>query len=76
MLERGARNLSDTKGPTMKKKARRVRVKGNRSKGARLEVIFAPELLSDARAAAGAEPLAEFVRAAVRERVSRLQARR
>lgn len=57
--------------------ARRSRVsKGNRSKGERLEVVFAPELLAEARAAAGAEPLADFVRAAVRERVVRLEARR
>lgn len=67
---------------TKKKKATpasrvRARVsKGNRSKGTRLEVVFAPELLTEARAVAGAEPLADFVRAAVRERVVRLQARR
>ena len=50
--------------------------KGNRSKGERLEVVLAAELLAEVRAAAGAEPLSDFVRAAVRERVVRLQARR
>lgn len=50
--------------------------KGNRSKGERLEVVFAPELLEQARAAAGEESLADFVRAAVSERVVRLAARR
>lgn len=50
--------------------------KGNRSKGERLEVVFAPELLAQARAVAGDSALAEFVRAAVSERVARLTARR
>jgi hypothetical protein len=50
--------------------------KGNRSKGERLEVVLAPELIAEARDAAGEESLSDFVRAAVRERVMRLQARR
>lgn len=45
--------------------------KGNRSKGERFELVFSPELLAEVRAAAGGEPLADFVRAAVRERVAR-----
>ena len=51
--------------------------RGNRSKGERLEVIFAPELLAEARKTKGeTESLADFVRTAVRERVVRLGARR
>jgi hypothetical protein len=51
--------------------------KGNRSKGERFELVFPPELLAGVRAAKTAsEPIADFIRTAVRERVVRLEARR
>lgn len=50
--------------------------KGNRTAGERLEVVFTPELLAAVREASADEPISEFVRAAVRERVVRLEARR
>lgn len=60
-----------------KKDARRPRVsKGNRSKGERLEVVLAPELMALVQATKGEESFADFVRAAVRERATRLDARR
>ena len=51
--------------------------KGNRTAGERLEVVFTPELLAAVRQQVSPEePISEFVRAAVRERVGRLEARR
>lgn len=50
--------------------------KGNRTRGKRFELAFPDELVAEAKAVAGDEALAVFVRRAVEERVTRLRARR
>lgn len=50
--------------------------RGNRTKGVRFELALEPELVAEAKAVAGDEALAVFVRRAVQERVVRLKARR
>jgi len=50
-------------------------LKGNRSKGVRVEVVFAPELLDAAHRARGSETIAEFIRQSVRDSLSRAKRR-